>query len=80
MSNRESILAVLAGFAETFGLEQSKISPGATLSELGVDSLQLIELVFRFEDAFGIQVPMDNFGPRMTVADAIAAIEKLLDE
>jgi acyl carrier protein len=80
MSNREAILAVVAGFAETFGLEKSKISPGATLSELGVDSLQLIELVFRFEEAFGIQVPMDNFGPKMTVADAVAAIERLLDE
>ena len=79
MSNRDTILAVLAGFAETFGLDQSYIAPSATLDELGVDSLQLIELTFRFEEAFNIQVPMESFGHKTTVAEAIAMIERLIE-
>ena len=79
MSNRGAILAVLAGFSETFGLDQSSIAPNATLYELGVDSLQLIELTFRFEEAFKIQVPIEAFGPKTTVAEAIAMIERLIE-
>jgi acyl carrier protein len=79
MSNREAILAVLAGFAEAFGLDLSRIAPTATLYELGVDSLQLIELTFRFEEAFKIQVPIAAFGQETTVAQAVATIERLID-
>ena len=79
MSNRDAILAVLAEFAETFGLDQSCISPNATLYALGVDSLQLIELMFRFEEAFKIQVPLEAFGHKTTVAEAIATIEQLIE-
>ncbi len=79
MSTREAILAVVSGFAETFGLEQSNIAPSATLYELGVDSLQLIELIFRFEEAFKIQVPMEAFGHKTTVAEAVATIERLIE-
>lgn len=79
MSNRDAILAVLAGFADTFGLDQSNISPNATLYDLGVDSLQLIELMFRFEEAFKIQLPLEAFGHQTTVAEAIATIEQLIE-
>lgn len=79
MSNRKAILAIVAGFADTFGLEQSRIAPGATLYELGVDSLQLIELIFRFEEAFKIQVPIEAFGRKTTVAEAVATIEQLIE-
>ena len=79
MSNRDAILAVLAGFAETFGLDKSHIAPSATLYELGVDSLQLIELTFRFEEAFKIQIPIEAFGHKTTVAEAIATIERLIE-
>jgi len=79
MSNQDAILAVVAEFAENFGLEQSQITPNATLAELGIDSLQLIELLFRFEEEFGIQVAMDEFDPRSSVRDAVATIERLID-
>jgi acyl carrier protein len=79
MSNRDAILAVLAGFAETFGLDLSRVAPTATLYELGVDSLQLIELTFRFEEAFKIQVPIEAFGHKTTVSQAVETIERLIE-
>jgi acyl carrier protein len=36
-----------------------KIVPDATLTELGIDSLMLVELIFEFEDKTGITVPSD---------------------
>ena len=79
MSNRDAIFAVLADFAETFGFEKSRITPNVSLHDLGVDSLQLIELSFRFEEAFTIQVPIEAFGQKTTVAEAVAMIERLIE-
>ena len=36
-----------------------KIVPDATLTELGIDSLMLVELIFEFEDQTGLAVPAD---------------------
>ena len=79
MPNRDAIFVVLAEFAEAFGLEKSRIAPTASLYDLGVDSLQLIELTFRFEEAFKIQVPVEAFNEKTTVADAMAIIEGLIE-
>ncbi len=79
MPNRDAIFVVLAGFADAFGLEQSRITPSASLYDLGVDSLQLIELTFRFEEAFNIQVPVEAFNKKTTVAEAVAMIERLIE-
>jgi acyl carrier protein len=79
MSNRDAIFVILAGFAEAFGLERSRIAPTASLFDLGVDSLQLIELTFRFEEEFKIQVPIEAFSGKTTVAEAVAMIEGLIE-
>lgn len=79
MSNRDAIYVVLAGFVDAFGLDQSRIAPHASLYDLGVDSLQLIELTFRFEEAFKIQVPLEAFNKKTTVAEAVAIIERLIE-
>ena len=36
-----------------------KIVPEATLAELGIDSLMLVELLFEFEDKVGITISSD---------------------
>lgn len=50
-------------------VEQAVLQPGevrmdATLADLGIDSLGLVEAVFAIEEAFGIQVPLNANDPR----------------
>jgi len=43
---------------------------------LGADSLDTVELVMAFEEAFGIEIPDEDAEKIATVKDAIAYIEK----
>lgn len=47
----------------------------ARLSEIGVDSFSLIELVFIAEEEFGIKVPIDGISVT-TVKDVVVTISK----
>ena len=49
----------------------------AKLTDIGIDSFSLIELVFVAEEAFGIKIPMEDIRPT-TVGDVVAVIERNL--
>jgi len=56
-----SIAAILEA---DFRVERSAISPATALSDLGLDSLALMEFVFAVEDAFHLRIPEDRLDPR----------------
>jgi len=56
-----SITAILVS---KFDVEPSSVTPGTALSELGLDSLGLMEFVFAVEDAFHLRLPEDRLDPR----------------
>lgn len=62
---------------ERLGAEPSTIVPSALLTDLGVDSLMLAELMFEAEDRLGISIDADAAVPE-TVGDMTALIEGLL--
>ena len=64
-------------FAETFGIAEDKLLPGATLESLGLDSLAVIEFLFQIEDKFGIQIP-DQANPPRTLDEMVLMIEPLM--
>lgn len=76
MSPEEEILALVRELVAQQGGNPDAIVPQAQLADLGIDSLRAIDLIFRFEEAFGITVPMEDF-PQTTVADAVAFVIKL---
>lgn len=49
---------------DRLGVEPENVVPGALLADLGVDSLMLLELMFEFEDRFGIKLSSDLQSPR----------------
>lgn len=75
---------VVAIIAEQAVLEVSDVSPEASLSDLGVDSLGLVEAIFAIEEAFDIQVPFNANAPELSefdissVASIITAVEGLI--
>ena len=59
------------------GIETVKVVPDALLTDLGVDSLMMLELVFEFEDRFGITLPQDMKSPR-TVGEIATLMDRLI--
>ena len=53
-----------------------KIVPDATLTELGIDSLMLVELIFEFEDQTGLTVPTD-IPPPTTVGELLQQLKDI---
>ncbi|MDD4699553.1 MAG: acyl carrier protein [Oscillospiraceae bacterium] len=60
--------------AETAGCEASDITPDTKFSDLGIDSLDIVELIMNIEDEFKVEVEMDQ--SLVTVSDLIAKIEE----
>lgn len=75
---------VIAILAEQAVMEPGDIALDATLEDLGIDSLGLVEAIFAIEEAFDVQVPFNANEPDKSdfdissVAAIIAAIEALV--
>lgn len=75
---------VIGIIAEQAVLEPSDVSMDATLEDLGIDSLGLVESIFAIEEAFDIQVPFNANDPAesefdiSSVAAIVRAVERLI--
>lgn len=80
-SVRDKVIAILA---EQAVLEPGDVTPEASLADLGIDSLGLVESIFAIEEAFDIQIPFNANEPEQSefdissVAAIIAAVEGLV--
>ena len=64
---------------DSVGVEAERIRPDARLVEdLGIDSLDRIELVFELESAFGIEIPDQAVAQVQTVEDIVSRIDAVL--
>jgi acyl carrier protein len=62
---------------EELGVEREKLTSEASFMEdLGADSLDTVELVMAFEEAFDIEIPDEDAEKIRTVQDAIDYIGK----
>ena len=61
---------------EQLGVDESQVDPTASfVDDLGTDSLDIVELVMAFEEAFNIDIPDEDAEKIVTVKDAIDYIE-----
>ncbi|OPZ36029.1 MAG: Acyl carrier protein [Tenericutes bacterium ADurb.BinA155] len=63
-------------FAERIGV--SKVDESKSLKEIGLDSLDVVEMCLDLEDKFGIQFETEELSQFKTVGDLFASIEKKL--
>ncbi|MCG6551292.1 MAG: acyl carrier protein [Candidatus Magnetominusculus sp. LBB02] len=65
--------------AKQLGIDISQIKPESSVMEdLGADSLDTVEMVMAFEEAFGIQIPDEAAEKISKVQDAIDYIKNKL--
>jgi len=63
--------------SEQLGVDEGEVTPTASfVDDLGADSLDTVELVMAFEEAFEIEIPDEDAEKIRTVQDAITYVEK----
>ena len=61
---------------EHLGIEEAKVVETASfIDDLGADSLDTVELVMAFEEAFDVEIPDEKAETILTVGDAISHLE-----
>jgi acyl carrier protein len=62
---------------EQLGVDEGEVTSTASfVDDLGADSLDTVELVMAFEEAFGIEIPDEDAEKIATVKDAVEYIQK----
>jgi acyl carrier protein len=61
---------------EQLGVDENQVDPSASfVDDLGADSLDIVELVMAFEEAFDIDIPDEDAEKIQTVKQAIEYID-----
>jgi len=60
---------------EASGLEAEDLTPEAKISELGINSLAMIEIAVRIEDAFGVRLDDETVFRTSTVGELAELVE-----
>ena len=62
---------------DELGVDENEVTPNARfIDDLGADSLDTVELVMAFEEAFEIEIPDEDAEKIRTVQDAVDYIGK----
>jgi acyl carrier protein len=62
---------------DKLGCDEAQVKPEASFTtDLGADSLDIVELVMEFENQFEMSIPDDKAEQIQTVGDAISFIEQ----
>lgn len=83
MSVKDKVILIIA---EQGLLDVADVSLTATLEDLGIDSLGVVESIFAIEEEFDIEVPFNANAPEesefdiSSVATIISAVETLVAE
>lgn len=65
--------------ADEYEVDKAVISPKATMADLGLDSLMIVEFLFRVEDEYEVEVPEER-SSFATLSEAAALIDELIAE
>ena len=76
MSGHEDELIEI--IAEEALIDRSKLDPASTLEDIGLDSVDLVSVVFAIEEKYGIEIAEDAFSRTDTLAELLAKIEVLI--
>lgn len=60
---------------EKISCNRDDVKPEASFQDLGLDSLDAVELIMAFEEEFGVEIPDEEAEAIKTVGDAIKVIE-----
>jgi len=80
MSNQELTERIRRIIASTQHISEEKVTADSTFAELGIDSLDGINILFAVESEFNINIPDDAAQNIRSVRDVVEGIAKLLEQ
>ena len=67
-------------FANQFGVDPETITESTDIiSDLGADSLDVVEMLMTLEDEYGITIEDDKVAEMKTVGDVVRCVEGLIE-
>lgn len=69
---------VISVIAKTQRIPREKITPESTFEELGLDSLDSVNILFALEEEFQISIPDEETREIRSISQMIQGIEKLV--
>ncbi len=72
MPSKEEVLEkVTAALVDALGVDDDEVTPDATMvGDLGAESIDFLDIVFRLEKAFGIEIPRSELFPEDILTNA----------
>ncbi|HAZ65065.1 MAG TPA: hypothetical protein DCZ72_15850 [Armatimonadetes bacterium] len=79
MDIKAEIIRIIAGYKE---VDPSEVKPESTFEDLGIDSLDAIDIMFEIEEKLGLQIPPDalDLNTARSVADILEVTDRLTAE
>ena len=75
---------VMSVIKKKIRVDRSEIAMDDRLADLGLESLDALELVFDLEEKFDIEIPVNandaQIGGFEKVSDVVAAVQKIIDK
>ncbi|GMU84574.1 MAG: acyl carrier protein [Phycisphaerales bacterium] len=81
MPSRDEIFdKVKATLVDALSVDEDDVTDNATLmGDLGAESIDFLDIVFRLEKAFGIKIPQEELMPRDILSNADYVVDKKLN-
>lgn len=72
MPSKEEVLEkVTAALVDALGVDDEDVTPDATMvGDLGAESIDFLDIVFRLEKSFGIEIPREELFPEDILTNA----------
>ena len=81
MTREEIYEKVKDTLVDALSVEPEEVTPTATLmGDLGAESIDFLDLVFRLEKAFGIKIPQEEMMPREVLSNPAFVTNKKLNQ
>jgi acyl carrier protein len=65
--------------AEEALIDRAKLAPGATLADLGLDSVGVVSVVFAVEEKYGVEIAEDAFKDVSDFGSFLAVLEVVIE-
>lgn len=80
IDEKEIYEKVKESIVEALGVDEEEVTPGAVLfDDLGAESLDLLDIVFRLEKGFGIKIPRGGIQQDLLDAEGLKEEDVLVD-
>lgn len=81
MTREEIYETVKDTLVDALSVEPEEVTPTATLmGDLGAESIDFLDIVFRLEKAFGIKIPQEEMMPREVLSNPAFVTNKKLNQ